>query len=498
MKVHLMYQDRDYVPRQKLTEHEKMLTDDLGLNILLRAMTGGDRHLSEVCSSALFDSLQDREQILYRQQILDDCLKNPDAVRTLYQITEQTLEERRKLWWGVASHYLTSIMSSAVGLLQLMVQMLRQLREVADKHAGDFHSPGMTRLFAMLQAELTDRYFADIEGHLRQLRFQGGMLMSANIGDGNISINYKLHTLAAGVKSRVKWHFAPRVTIHPRDEAGANDLSRRKDRAINLAANAVGQSADHVLSFCNALHTELAFYIGCLNLYDALHAKDEPVCFPMPRDMNNWGHSFAGLYDICLSLSVPYRIVGNDADMGPRSLTVITGANQGGKSTFLRSIGQAQLMLECGMFVAATSFEANMASGVFTHYKREEDSSMQRGKLDEELARMSSLIDDARPNAMFLLNESFASTNEREGSEIARQITNALLDEKVKVFYVTHMYDLASGFLHEHGANVLFLRANRLPDGSRSFHLIEGDPLPTSFGEDLYREVFGDEEWRGI
>lgn len=494
MKVHLMYQDRDYVPRQKLTEHEKVLMDDLGLGILLRAMAGDDRHLSEVCASSLFDRLDTREQIFYRQQILDDCLKNPDAVRMLYQITEQTLEERRKLWWGISSRYLTSIMSSAVSLLELMVQMLRQLREVADKHAGTFHSPGMTRLFTMLQTELTDDYFTEIASHLRRLKFQDGMLMSANIGDGNVSVNYKLHTLAAGVKSRIKWHFAPRVTIYPRDEAGANDLSRRKDRAINLAANAVGQSADHILSFCTALDTELAFYVGCLNLYDALHAKNEPVCFPIPHDLSDWAHSFAGLYDVCLALSVPHPVVGNDADMGPRALTVITGANQGGKSTFLRSIGQAQLMLECGMFVAATSFEANMASGLFTHYKREEDTSMQSGKLDEELARMSGLIDEIKPNAIVLFNESFASTNEREGSEIARQIVNALLDTGVKVFFVTHMYDLSSSFLKQYDGRALFLRADRSPDGSRSYHLVEGKPLPTSFGEDLYREVFGEEE----
>ena len=76
-----------------------------------------------------------------------------------------------------------------------------------------------------------------------------------------------------------------------------------------------------------------------------------------------------------------------------KDLVIITGANQGGKSTFLRSIGLAQLMMQCGMFVAAESFGSNICTCLFTHYKREEDPTMRSGKLDEELGRMSSIVD---------------------------------------------------------------------------------------------------------
>jgi len=126
------------------------------------------------------------------------------------------------------------------------------------------------------------------------------------------------------------------------------------------------------------------------------------------------------------------------------------------------------------------------------HYKREEDVSMRSGKLDEELSRMSSMIDDLVPNSMVLLNESFASTNEREGSEIARQIVLALLDSGIKVLYVTHLFDLADA-LHLRGMSAaLFLRAERQGDGHRTFRIVEGAPLPTSYGEDLYRRIFGE------
>jgi DNA mismatch repair ATPase MutS len=197
-----------------------------------------------------------------------------------------------------------------------------------------------------------------------------------------------------------------------------------------------------------------------------------------------------GLYDVCLSLIIRERVVGNDVAGDGKALVMITGANRGGKSTLLRGLGLAQLMMQCGMFVAAESFRADVRGGMFTHFKREEDASLRSGKLDEELGRMSTLVDLVTPNSLVILNESFASTNEREGSEIARQIVRALLESGVKVFYVTHLYDLAHGFHGEQRADMLFLRAERESDGHRTFRLIEGEPLPTSFGEDVYRRIF--------
>jgi DNA mismatch repair ATPase MutS len=143
------------------------------------------------------------------------------------------------------------------------------------------------------------------------------------------------------------------------------------------------------------------------------------------------------------------------------------------------------------MFVGAQAFRGNVCTGVFTHYKREEDATMTGGKLDEELDRMSRIADEIRPGALLLCNESFAATNEREGSEIARQIVRAMLDRQIKVLFVTHMYDLAHSFYEEHLDDALFLRAERHADGGRSFKLREAEPLATSYGEDSYRRVFG-------
>ena len=348
----------------------------------------------------------------------------------------------------------------------------------------------------MIRKELDDEYFAIVQDHLVELRFRGGVLLSAELGQGNEGANYVLrkpHVKNRNWVQRVVAQRSPSYTfhIHPRDDHGARALGELKDRGINLVANALAQSADHIDSFLNMLRIELAFYIGGLNLYEQLTQMGKPVCFPVPAAADERRHAFDGLYDVCLALTTKQKVVGSDVTADDQEIVFITGANQGGKSTFLRSIGLAQLMMQSGMFVPAESFCANTCERLFTHYRRKEDATMKSGKLDEELSRMSDIVDNMMPNAMVLFNESFAATNEREGSEIARQIVSALAERRIKVFFVTHLYTLARGFYDQGMANAAFLVAERQADGERTFRMVEGIPSQTSFGEDLYARVFG-------
>ena len=115
---------------------------------------------------------------------------------------------------------------------------------------------------------------------------------------------------------------------------------------------------------------------------------------------------------------------------------------------------------------------------------------MASGKLDEELKRMSEIVDQVQPHALILFNESFTATNEREGAEISRQILRALIEKQIKTMFVTHLYELARSFYQESLQTVLFLRAAREPDAKRTFKICEAPPLETSYGDDLYREIF--------
>jgi DNA mismatch repair ATPase MutS len=498
MKVHLLYQTQDFDFAADLPAQHQELIQDLELATLLRAMADGDGFLSEVSTKVLLTCLHDPEAIQYRQRILADCLRHPEVIQEMYAVVAAAVQDRRSIWGSYGATYLgaSSNLSGAVSHLEAYVARLRQLRTIADEHAGRFRSEGLQAAFATLQRELDDEYFEEISYHLNQLRFPAGVTISAELDRDNSGINFVLRAPGDVRRKWTEWlGIAPRSSysfaISPRDEAGGQILADLTSRGINLVANAAAQSADHIKSYFTMLQAELGFYVGCLNLAGRLAAKGVPVTFPEPTPPSPPMFSCTDLRDTCLELQSDHPVVGNDVQADGKPLIIITGANSGGKSTFLRSVGVAQLMLGCGMFVTAGSCRASVTRGVFTHFIREEDPGMTSGRLDEELRRMNTTADQIQPHCLMLFNESFAGTNEREGSEIGYQIVRALLDAEIKVLFVSHRFGFAEHFRREHARSTLFLRAERQADGPRTYKLAVREPLPTSYAEDLYYQLGG-------
>ncbi len=495
MKAFLMYRDRDFDLEAPLPSNSEALVQDLELNVLFDAMSQGDKYLHEVVSKAVLQILRNEDEVRYRQDVLRDVLANPIFVRQIYDLTIEAHEKEKKAHsWGYLRSP-SSILGRAVDVLQIFLALLKQLRGVGTYNAKRFSSKGFTTFFAMLDSELNDDYFVSIQDHLTRLKFRDGVLISAVLGTGFKGADYTLRKPNDRPGSMIKRLMTPKPpaytwTLPPRDEQGASALGELRDRGVNLVANALAQSDDHILSFFAMLRTELAFYVGCLNLREQLFRKGQPISFPDPAARKERKLTFSGLYDVCLTFKASDPVIGNDLKADGRDFVIITGANTGGKTTFLRSVGLAQLMMQCGMFVGAESFSANLCTHIFTHYVREEDTTMKSGKLDEELGRFSGILDKITPDAIVLFNESFSATNEREGSEIARQITSALLERRIKIFYVTHLYDFARSVYEKNRATSIFLRAERQADGSRTFKLIEAEPLQTGYGVDLYNAIF--------
>jgi len=494
MKAFLMYRDRDIDPAHEPTAVEQALTQDLELGTVWSTMAAGDEFLADMARRAVLSSLTSLEEITYRQQILADAIAHPAVIRHLYDVAVAAIAGERRGLFGLINRTPDSLLYRSVQVLEMFTGHLKQLRSVADEHGASFQSEGFRRFFGMLAEELDDAYLQTMDDHLKELAFRKGTLISARLGKGNKGIGYVLRE-PHDQGWREKWSLGGRpgfsFSIPDRDEAGQQALSGLRSRGLNGVANALTQSTDHILAFFTMLRAELAFYIGCLNLRETLTSASEPVCLPVPVAEEKLAMSMQGLYDPSLSLRLQERAVGNDVEADGKRLVMITGANQGGKSTFLRSVGLAQLMMQCGMFVAAEAFTASVSQGVFTHFKREEDATMEKGKLDEELSRMRDIAGQITPGSVLLCNESFASTNEQEGSEIGRQIVRALLESGIRVFFVTHLFDLAHGFYSTQADTALFLRPDRQDDGRRTFRLLTGEPLSTSYGPDLYRQIFG-------
>jgi hypothetical protein len=498
MKVRLLHPDSDFGLEPRLPWRLSALTnEDLELNRLYDAMAAGDNFLLDTAKKVVPLSVTDPDVIVYRQQVLTDCLANRTAVQQMYDIASAVdgIELRRKVFLGgLNSRDPDLILRRSVRILELLTTTLKQLSSLSDEYAGQFRSAGFRQLCEMLTEQLSDDYLARVDDYLSEFHLPRGVLLSARLGVGNKGERHVLHqaprrTWWARLSESQNAGYGFAVDVNDLD--GAQALSKLAGHAINDVANTVTQSAEHVQRFFGRLRTELGFYLGCLNLRDALTKRQVPICFPVPTPIGTPRFQCRGLRDVGLCLTTGKKVTGNDVDADGKNLIVITGANEGGKSTFLRSVGTAQLMMQAGMFVTAEAFAANVRDGVFTHFTRKEDATLTHGKLEEELARLSAIVEYIGSTSLLLCNESFSSTNELEGSQIARGIVHAMVGSGVRVFFVTHLYDLADSLHARQDPADLFLRAERRPDGARTFRLSPGKPERTSHGEDSFRRIFG-------
>lgn len=495
MKVNLMFPDRDFDPQADLAVNKADLVQDLEMDTLFAAMANGDEFLLKVVSPALLSSCANDQQVIsWRQAVLQDCLAREDVIRALYAITLEPVQIRKSMFLISGSRHPSLMLSDGRRTLEALHGVLKKLYAFAVQEKDKFQSDGLRMLCAMLMDQLAPDYLAEMRRHLANLHFDNGLLFSARLGNGNTGKDFVPRFF---VPERWSWlkewlgdspnHY--RFSLDPRDESGARELSDLRDEVLKDIAVSVLQASKHVEGFFNMLRTELAFYIGCLNLKKTLAEKNCPTCLPVIAK-EDCTLQFEDLRDPSLSLTLSKEAVGNELDAPATGLVLITGANQGGKSTFLRSLGLSHLMFQAGMFVTARRYQADLRDGVFTHYRRREDKDLNSGKFDEELHRMNEIVEQLGKRPFLLFNESFAATNEREGSEVARQIIAALTQAGGHVIFVTHMYALAEDFKNQKDLKTCFLRADRDASGQRSFKILPGDAQTTSFGRDLYNQIF--------
>jgi hypothetical protein len=520
VNVHLLYPDRDLDLEAILPPHADLLEEDLGLEVLLEVMAAGDHAIHAACRRVLLAGLDDPEEIRYRQAVVADVLQAPEAFQGSYELIVTGLELARRSYSGLFRDAPDAIVRRAVERLRVYADVLRRLRQAAGPVHGAMRSTGVTRLFELFTTQFDEPYLAEVEAQLEELTFPRGVLFGARIGRGATGTAFQLRRpRPQGWWSRSLDRSGASFELSDRDDEGVESIARLRDQALAEVAVILSQASDDIEVFLRQLRDELAVLTGVARLHAALSERGEPTCFPevLPgrHGERAAGHdgevaaaastasepfapqlSARGLYDPALSLQLSEGAVGNDLEADGAALVLITGANQGGKSTLLRSIGTAQLLLQAGVFVPAARFRASLCGHIFTHFGREEDQRLQRGKLEEELNRMRTIVERIRPGDLLLANESFAATNEREGSELARQVFRAHLDVGIRVVAVTHLYDLAESLYRTEAGRGVFLRAGREEDGERTFRLEPGAPLPTSYGQDLYRRIFGDDPAR--
>jgi hypothetical protein len=192
---------------------------------------------------------------------------------------------------------------------------------------------------------------------------------------------------------------------------------------------------------------EVQFYLGYLDVIDRFRAAGLPFCYPQVSGRSREVRA-EQTFDIALANKlVPDggAVVTNDFHLeDPERVFVVTGPNNGGKTTFARTFGQLHHLASLGLLVPGHRARLFLPDRIYTHFEKEEDIQTLRGKFEDELVRVHEIIEQATEDSVVVMNESFNSTTLNDALFVGTEVIQRILDLGPLCVYVTFVDEIAS------------------------------------------------------
>jgi DNA mismatch repair ATPase MutS len=208
--------------------------------------------------------------------------------------------------------------------------------------------------------------------------------------------------------------------------------------------------ADHSRFMDEAIQSfdrEIQFYIAYLDFIADLKRRGLPFCYPTVTPANRESYVYDG-FDLALAHALRHSeksIVLNDFFLkDPERIIVVTGPNQGGKTTFARMFGQLHYLSGLGCPVPGREARLFLFDQIFTHFEMEEDIRNLRGKFEDDLIRIHDIITSTTPNSILIVNEIFASTTLQDAVFLSKEIMAQVMQLEALCVWVTFIDELSS------------------------------------------------------
>jgi len=463
------------------------LVKDLELGSIIGAIAQKDDLVARELSHVLLLSRADVNSIKYRQETVKDAIQNRNTILDMYKLTNNIIEETKRAVFLVRYDDAESVVYKTASGLRLMIGALKGLRSIIE--GSGFSSEAFRGLVGSIDENADDSFILSAGELLNYLNFGNSTEFSVQLGTGNTLRDpvFLAPKRESGIMKRLLGGRSGYVfKVNQNDESGGMILGHINNWVLSSLAPTMLRAYEHLLQFFTTLRAQLAFFVGAINMYDLFERAGLPMAYP---NFSRGSISFRDLYPLSLAISAGGKPVPNSLDAHDVNAFVITGLNGGGKTTFLKSIGQAILLARAGLFVPASEFTIPSPGAVFTHFEREEERTMSYGKFEEEIVRLSKIIKLLKPGDYILMNESFSTTNQVEASAVAEQVVSAMMDSGITVFYVTFLQDFIYKFINYNKNRAILLTPERLKDGTRTFRLVESSVQP-GYAVEIWNRFF--------
>lgn len=477
--------------------------------------------------------------IEYRQSIMADFIASPGftaAIKTILpKVTEMT-------WYSDTHRDQSSPFLQAIwrlGELELYVDCLDSFHDVFDRFSGSLRSEGLGQLRDLVEERRTSEDYASLRQELPKLKAALRKRKSVTLG---INLDERLRPVEAVLLSVNEQPFREQTLLarlfghHPADSDFETPLPlHRTPRPSNSSLYPTGafplaplfQDLEKLLQslsrplvsrirayikvntlFLDAVRREIAFFIGAAELLLSMKERGMPLCRPVLLPIADRELHAEGFYNLHLALllagepghDVHREIVTNDIEIGERGrILILTGPNQGGKTTYTQGVGLLQAFAQVGLLVPAASVSLSPVDHIITHFPIRESNTLEQGRLAEEASRLSSLFATVTRSSLILLNESLSSTSPGESLYLAEDIVSAFRMLGLRAIFATHLHELAYRIDEINGsvdgdsllvsvvAGVAESPAPTRSNGTaqRTFKITVGPPIGKSYARDI-------------
>ena len=431
---------------------------DLNLDQLLGPVLNSEKNC---CLAPYFYTpLGVESQAVFRQEIQKDLLRN-DNLKILDQFSreicrlagcEQQRNEDLNSGDPWRCHYLLygHILNDGEQYVRCVSDLCHRLPEMG------LQSEGLMQAANMLIKLLNSSFFqklTDAQTSLRQKFDQINYIMQIKYGtirvkkyEGEENISKKITSLFQKFQSDQQHDYRKELKEEPYADHVEASLLQCLSRlyphefdALSAYVKTYSKFLDaDVLAFCR----EIRFYIDWLMLIEPMKSCRLPFCFP---DFQKYGSYGTNIFDLVLANQIGKNVVKNDFSLGAKEqILVVTGPNQGGKTTFARALGQIHYLASLGLCIPGSSAGLRLTDQVLTHFEREDSKLQSSGRLWDDLQRLHKLLSHATEKSFLVFNEIFASTSAQDGSNLGEKMIDRIIDRGSTAVLVTFLSELAS------------------------------------------------------